>query len=73
LAYDSYRRREAAAIFAMLPAAERQEIETLARKAAAGFGGSLADAMVRTNRHQITSQRHGDRIKGFEQWKAAVD
>jgi hypothetical protein len=72
LAYNSYRRREVVDIFASLPAAERQEIETLARQAAAGFGGSLAQAMVDTKSHQITATRHGDRIKSFEQWKVAV-
>jgi hypothetical protein len=72
LSYDSYRRREAAGIFETLPDGERQEIEVLARQAATGFGGSLADAMFRTKLHQITATRHGGRIKSFEHWKAAA-
>jgi hypothetical protein len=71
LAYDSYRRREAAAIFETLSAEERQQIETLARQAAAGFGGSLADVMFATKRVQFTAQRHGDRMKSFKDWRAA--
>jgi hypothetical protein len=72
LSYDAYRRTKVAAIFETLPAAERQKIELLARQAAAGFGGSLAEAMFATKRSQITAQRHSDRIKTFEEWKAAV-
>lgn len=71
LAYDSYRRREGAAIFAALADEERSEIEVLARQAAAGFGGSLAEAMLGTKRHQITVHRYGDRIKSFDQWRSA--
>jgi len=71
LSYDSYRRRETAAIFETLTADERQQIETLARQAAAGFSGSLADVMFATKRIQITAQRYGDRIKSFEDWRAA--
>ena len=37
LAYDSYRRRQAAAIFEALALDDRQEIEALARRAAAGI------------------------------------
>ena len=70
-AYDSYRRKEATVIFAELPADEQQQIDALARQASASFGGSLADAMYRTKRSQITSQRHGARIKSFHDWKAA--
>ena len=72
IAYDSYRRREAAAIFAALPAEEQQEITALARQAASGFGGSLADAMFITKRSQITGQRYNDRIKSFEAWEAGT-
>jgi hypothetical protein len=70
LAYDSYRRKEATVIFAKLPADEQQQIDALARQASASFGGSLADAMYRTKRSQITSQRYGARIKSFRDWKA---
>jgi Replication initiator protein A len=72
LAYDSYRRKEAFAIFETLLADQQQEIEALARKAAAGFDGSLADAMFRTKRYQITAQRYGDRIKTFDEWTAGA-
>jgi hypothetical protein len=72
LSYDAYRRKKVAAIFQILPAAERQEIELLARQAAAGFRGSLAEAMFATKCSQITAQRHGNRIKDFEEWKTAA-
>jgi len=72
LVYDSYRRRQAAAIFETLSLDERQEIEALARRAAAGFGGSLADAMVAAKRVQIVVQRYGDRIQSFEAWKGSL-
>jgi hypothetical protein len=71
LAYDSYRRRQVAAIFEALSDDERREIEVLARQAAAAFGGSLAEAMFGTKRHQITAQRYDDRIKSFDEWKSA--
>jgi hypothetical protein len=72
LAYDSYRRRQAAAIFETLALDERQEIEALVRRAAAGFGGSLADAIVAAKRVQIVVQRYGDRIKSFDAWKGSL-
>jgi hypothetical protein len=72
LAYDAYRRKELAVIFDSLPSAEQREIEASARRVAAGFGGPLAEAMFGTKRFQITAQRHGDLIKGFEEWKAAA-
>jgi hypothetical protein len=72
LAYDSYRRREAAAIFETLPPEQQQEITALARQAASGFGVSLADAMLTTKRSQITGQRYGDRIKSFKDWAAGA-
>ena len=73
LAYDAYRRKELAAIFEALPGTPSgRKSKPLARQAAAGFGGSLADAMVAPNARQITAQRYGDRIKSFEDWKAAA-
>jgi hypothetical protein len=71
VSYDAYRRKEVTAVFETLPATEQQEIEVLARQAASAFGGSLAEAMFATKRSQITMQRHGDRIKSFEEWKTA--
>jgi hypothetical protein len=72
LAYDAYRRRQVAAIFETLALDQRQEMKALARRAAAGFGGSLADAMVAAKRVQIVVQRYGDRIKSFEAWKGSL-
>jgi len=72
LAYDAHRRKELVAIFEGLPADQRAEIERAARQAAAGFGGSLAEAMFATKRSQITAQRYGDRTTSFEKWKAAA-
>jgi hypothetical protein len=69
LAYDRYRRLEIAATFASLPTDERTTIEELAGRAAATFHGSLRDAMLSTKRNQITAQRHGDRIKSFDDWR----
>jgi hypothetical protein len=69
LAYDRYRRLEIAAIFASLPTDERTTIEELAARAAATFRGSLRDTMLSTKRSQITAQRHGDRIKSFDDWR----
>jgi hypothetical protein len=72
LSYDAYRRKEVAAIFDSLPVIEREEIELLARQAAAGFGGSLAEAMFATKRSHVTAQRYGNRIASFEEWKTAA-
>jgi hypothetical protein len=72
LAYDSYRRQEATRLFGALPSDEQQAIETLADQAAVRFDGSLRDTMRGYNRTRITAQRHEDRIKSFEEWKAAA-
>jgi hypothetical protein len=69
LAYDSYRRKEAVAIFKSLDTGEQKAIDALSQHAAAGFTGSLAESMANVKRHQITAQRFGDRIKSFEDWK----
>ncbi|MHB8885962.1 MAG: hypothetical protein ACYC5H_12970 [Methylovirgula sp.] len=70
LAYDAYKRKEAAAIFEALSEAEREEIESLARKAAASFAGPLANAVQATKYREIIAQRYADRIKSFDEWKA---
>jgi hypothetical protein len=72
IAYDGYRRREALALFQSLPAEEQHAIETLAERAAARFGGTLRDSMRGVYRAQIAAQRHPDRIKTVEEWKAAA-
>jgi hypothetical protein len=72
LSYDTYRRKELLVIFERLPTSDQQEIEKLARHAAAGFRGSLADAIFLTKRSQITAQRHGVHLVSFEEWKASA-
>jgi hypothetical protein len=72
LAYDHYRRQEAASLFRSLPAKERQTIEQSAERAAARFGGSLRTSMRGVYRAQITAQRHPDDIKSFEEWRGAA-
>ncbi|WP_294538194.1 replication initiator protein A [uncultured Rhodoblastus sp.] len=67
-AYESYRRQEAEALFATLPAEERQAIDQLARSSANGYRGSLQEAMTDTKRRQITIERYGYRIKSAEEW-----
>jgi hypothetical protein len=72
LAYDHYRRQEAASLFRSLPAKEQQVIEQSAEAAAARFGGSLRTSMRGVYRAQITAQRHPGDIKTFEEWKSAA-
>ena len=72
LAYDSYRREEATRLFQTLPSDEQHAIEALAEQAAARFDGSLRDTMRGFNQTRITAQRNEDRIKTFEEWKAAA-
>jgi hypothetical protein len=72
LAFDRYRRDEAATVFRSLPAKERQVIDQLARQAAAGFKGSLRDTMSGRFCAQITERRHPGRIKTIEQWRDAA-
>jgi hypothetical protein len=72
MAYDRYRRQEALSVFESLPAEEQQAIETLAERAAARFDGTLRDSMRGVYRAQIAAQRHPERIKTVEEWKAAA-
>ena len=55
-----------------LPTEEQHAIETQAEQAAARFDGSLRDTMRGVNRTKITAQRHHDRIKTLEEWRAAA-
>ena len=72
IAYDHYRRQEATRLFETLSTEERQAIQTQAEQAAAHFDGSLRATMRGVNRTKITAQRHHDRIKTLEEWKAAA-
>ena len=56
----------------LVPSDEQQAIEALAEQAASRFDGPLRDTMRGYNRTRITAQRHEDRIKTFEEWKAAA-
>jgi hypothetical protein len=70
IAYDGYRRDEAASIFESLPTDERRSIEDTARAATTGFQGALYETMLRVKRHQLVAQRYDDRIRSFEEWIA---
>lgn len=73
IAYDGYRRTEAAAILESLPAPERRTIEEMARDATTGFKGALYETMLRVKRHQLVAQRYDDRIRSFEEWAATYE
>ena len=70
--YERFRRAQAADIFATLPEAERTSIEDAARTYAAGFGGSLATTMFAFGKVRFTIERHGGKLKTFEQWQAGA-
>jgi hypothetical protein len=70
LAYDHFRRIEAADMFASLAAGERDIIETLARASAAKFTGSLRDSMFKLGKVRYTIERHGEKLKTYDQWQA---
>ena len=69
LAYDRDRRREAMALFQSLSHAEQATIDAGAATGAASFNGTLRDSMVEFNKVRLTIERHGDRLKSFEQWR----
>jgi hypothetical protein len=69
-AYDSYRRAQAKVIFAGLSRDEQTAIEAAAGLKARSFNGSLAQAMRTRAIYALTSERHGDRIKSFEDWRS---
>jgi hypothetical protein len=69
-AYDNFRRAQASEIFCGLPDMERHAIELEAHAHAAKFSGSLRDAMVRFGTIRFTMERHHDKLRTFEQWKA---
>ena len=69
-AYNCDRRSEAADLFKTLPPDERASIDAQARSFAARFGGTLGDSMYAHRKVQITTKRHADRLKSFEQWRS---
>jgi Replication initiator protein A len=69
-AYDRFRRSQAADIFASLPDAEREVIETQARAHAAKFTGSLRQTMFEFGQVRFTIEHHADKLTTFDQWKA---
>ncbi len=68
--YDAYRRSEASRILAGLPKVARAAIENDARPHVASFTGPLREQMLELRKRVLTAQRHGDRIKSFDDWKA---
>jgi hypothetical protein len=69
-AYAQDRRREASRLFETLSTDERATIERLADQRASTFDGSLRDSMFEFNRRRFTIQRHSDKFRTFEQWRA---
>jgi hypothetical protein len=70
LAYDGYRRNEAASILEGLSIPERHAIEESARLATVGFKGALYETMLRVKRHQLVAQHYDQRIKSYDEWKS---
>jgi Replication initiator protein A len=68
-AYDRDRRQDAFRLFETLQAEEQASIDRLARDRAATFDGTLRDKMLDFNRVRFTIERHGDKLRTFEQWK----
>jgi hypothetical protein len=68
--YEGDRRREARQLFASLPADEQAIIEAAAQERAAGFTGSIHDAMLDFARVRLTIEKHGSALQTFEEWKA---
>jgi hypothetical protein len=71
-AYDRFRRDQARDLYASLPEADKAVIDAEARRTSTGFEGSLAERMLDIRKGSITAQRHADKIKTFEEWKAAL-
>ncbi|RNJ51383.1 hypothetical protein [Methylocystis hirsuta] len=70
VAYEDYRKSEARRIFESLTPDERDTIEKAATAQAASFTGSLRKIMTDRKRDEITIERHGNAIEGFEEWRA---
>lgn len=69
-AYHRYRRAEAERVFAALPQEERTAIELAARPKAASFTGPLAESMLSRAIAAATADRHPDKIRSFDDWRA---
>jgi hypothetical protein len=69
--YAAFRREEADALFATLPAREKTAIEALARTDSQRLPsrGALGRTMHEIARAQITAERHGAKMTSFESWK----
>jgi hypothetical protein len=67
--FEQQRRLAATRLFASLPADEKATIESLAIERAATFDGSLREKMFAFNRLRFTIERHGSKLKTFEQWR----
>ena len=72
MAYDTYRRHEAVAVFRSLPAEEQRMITAEAERSAAQFKGTLRETMTEFHRARITAHRYGDRFKTREEWIQAA-
>ena len=69
-AYDTFRRAEAAQIFASLPGVEREAIEVQATAHSAKFSGPLRVMMFEFAKARFTIEHHADKLTTFEQWQA---
>jgi hypothetical protein len=71
--YDHYRRQQAEALFARLPADEQAAIETLARSSGGDrpLSGPMAATLYKVAKLRLTAERHPDQILTFEQWRVA--
>lgn len=71
--YDHFRRQQAEAVFARLPAAEQAAIEALARSSGGDrpLSGPMAATLSKVAKLRLTAERHPDQILTFEQWRVA--
>lgn len=68
--YDQFRRAAAAGLFETLPKGEQSVIEQMASARTAAFDGPLRESLLAFNRTRFTIERHGAKLRTFEQWKA---
>jgi hypothetical protein len=71
--YDHYRRQQAEAVFARLPADEQTTIERLVRSGGGDrpLAGPMAATLHKVAKARLTAERHPDQIPTFEQWRGA--
>jgi len=69
--YDHFRRQQAEAVFARLPADEQAAIEALARSGGGDrpLSGPMAATLYKIAKTRLTAERHPDQIPTFEQWR----